>query len=956
MPHPRGAIWAERLLLAFILVAIGGTLNLIVTVHRHASISSPIDEPIANVDQAIPSAPEAPQPHIASSREADAISREISVNPKIAISPNSPEPSSFPTAEELTKKAAARLSASMATEIAARESADRRAHQLEAARKSAIAESQRWKRRELLVRQQIDGLSKRADQLEDAASALDADRDVLARERDALKAALAKASRRSGYAVLPYKGPNGTWRRPIVLECANGGIILQPSGQTFSGLELSPRIHPRSSLIVRAVAREMLHIRAAETPDGAPAVPYLVFLVRPNGVRPYYESRSSLEPLGIAFGYELIDQDLVVDIPDLDNLATWDGSVPLDVPLETAPPSRRALAKNDASSRDRARSSAGPGSFAQGDGNSQSGSDRVLADRASPSGGPARGGSESNNITPEDFVWPSGPRTTDEPATSGPGAAGPATGGGSFSGSIGGLVSAQPGSRTRDPRTGGQGVGTETGLDSAAGGGLGMGNSRSGVDAFAPSVGGGAGMGRSVGPLAVENGNGGGGGPGTAANLAPGSASGTGNAPSRTRPLATMGGAGVGLGGDGRAVALGNDAGATPDPKRAGNDDGAMPGLQGAGSGSGVASHESSAQGATSTGRSAEFTLPDLEPAGTLKSATNSGSPDVASQPGSQGTPSSTLPPLPASDWPPSIPSAPNDGGSLPPAGTTGLAPAPSLGQTAQGPYQPANSSATQTQSSASGNPPLSSSLSQPFAASDGGSPPSSSSSSTSDTNSTSRSSSTSTPSSSSRSSLGSSSGASSDLSSSSSLSSSSGLNASSSFSSNATSQIASAASGLPLGSTSSTTQSTQGSPSLSFGQDSSSKPDSSDEFSPPHIVLPERPPGSIDVAFEIVVVCREHDVLLHPGGYIVTAQRLREPRGNQESLLARELRAMVRKRAIVDPLIRPRPSIKFLVETNGDDTFWLARRQMLFALPDWPVSLQVSGSHDVRVFDTGKW
>jgi len=160
----------------------------------------------------------------------------------------------------------------------------------------------------------------------------------------------------------------------------------------------------------------------------------------------------------------------------------------------------------------------------------------------------------------------------------------------------------------------------------------------------------------------------------------------------------------------------------------------------------------------------------------------------------------------------------------------------------------------------------------------------------------------------------------------------------------------------LPLGSTSSTTQSTQGSPSLSFGQDSSSKPDSSDEFSPPHIVLPERPPGSIDVAFEIVVVCREHDVLLHPGGYIVTAQRLREPRGNQESLLARELRAMVRKRAIVDPLIRPRPSIKFLVETNGDDTFWLARRQMLFALPDWPVSLQVSGSHDVRVFDTGKW
>src|SRR5262249_18295098 len=99
-----------------------------------------------------------------------------------------------------------------------------------------------------------------------------------------------------------------------------------------------------------------------------------------------------------------------------------------------------------------------------------------------------------------------------------------------------------------------------------------------------------------------------------------------------------------------------------------------------------------------------------------------------------------------------------------------------------------------------------------------------------------------------------------------------------------------------------------------------------------------------------------ENDVLLHPGGYVVTTQRLQEPRGSRESLLARELRAMVRKRAIVDPMIRPRPSLKFLVEPNGDDTFWLARRQVLFALPDWPFSLHVSGSHDVRVFDKGTW
>ena len=64
----------------------------------------------------------------------------------------------------------------------------------------------------------------------------------------------------------------------------------------------------------------MLQIQASDTPDGAAAVPYLVFLVRPGGIRLYYEARSCLEPLGIAFGYELIEQDLVVDIPDL---TTW---------------------------------------------------------------------------------------------------------------------------------------------------------------------------------------------------------------------------------------------------------------------------------------------------------------------------------------------------------------------------------------------------------------------------------------------------------------------------------------------------------------------------------------------------------------------------------------------------------------------------------------------------------
>ena len=72
--------------------------------------------------------------------------------------------------------------------------------------------------------------------------------------------------------------------------------------------------------------------------------------------------------------------------------------------------------------------------------------------------------------------------------------------------------------------------------------------------------------------------------------------------------------------------------------------------------------------------------------------------------------------------------------------------------------------------------------------------------------------------------------------------------------------------------------------------------------------------------------------------------------------MLTREIVAMVRKRAIVDPLIRPKPKIRFLVETDGAETFWAARRQLLFTLPDWPTSLQVSGQQTARVFTRETW
>jgi hypothetical protein len=156
--------------------------------------------------------------------------------------------------------------------------------------------------------------------------------------------------------------------------------------------------------------------------------------------------------------------------------------------------------------------------------------------------------------------------------------------------------------------------------------------------------------------------------------------------------------------------------------------------------------------------------------------------------------------------------------------------------------------------------------------------------------------------------------------------------------------------------SSSATTSSSSSSSSL-FGQDGSSGSASSDND---RIFVPapkrEPPQGSIDVPFEIVIVCRQADVLLHPGGYRLTTQAMRGQGADKEGLLVRELMAMVRKRAIVDPMIRPKPRLKFLIESNGSETYWTARRQLLFSLPDWPMSLQVSGIHDSHVFTKETW
>ncbi|HWE36024.1 MAG TPA: hypothetical protein VG406_05570, partial [Isosphaeraceae bacterium] len=313
-PRPRG-LGAELVPVALVLAALAGSLALVLAMYRRPPAPRKNDAPAPVVVAAPKPAP-------------------VVAPPKPAPKPRPPEP------EDPTPGALAALASREADERRAAEAADRKAEALERARQAAVSSASRRRRREFAVRARARALEDQARTLEAEAEALAAERDALVRDRELAKDALLRAQSRSqsSLAVLPYKGANGTWRRPIAIECVNGTATLQPTGPTFGMSDLSGLGMVRTNPLAVAVARAYIRVQGSHTPDGAPSVPYVVFVVRPDGIRSYYQALAQLEPLGLAFGYELVEQDAVIEFPDPEAPGDWDDA---PAPRAFGPLSRR---------------------------------------------------------------------------------------------------------------------------------------------------------------------------------------------------------------------------------------------------------------------------------------------------------------------------------------------------------------------------------------------------------------------------------------------------------------------------------------------------------------------------------------------------------------------------------------------------------------------------------------
>src|SRR5206468_11797299 len=109
---------------------------------------------------------------------------------------------------------------------------------------------------------------------------------------------------------------------------------------------------------------------------------------------------------------------------------------------------------------------------------------------------------------------------------------------------------------------------------------------------------------------------------------------------------------------------------------------------------------------------------------------------------------------------------------------------------------------------------------------------------------------------------------------------------------------------------------------------------------------------GMTSRPIELVLACGPKGVAVYPGDYRVTKATLKE----KDELLIAQLRAIVRRREQAEPGHLIRPSIRFVVEPGGRETYATARGQLALSGLAWPSSTQVSGGDVFRIFSTDDW
>jgi hypothetical protein len=109
------------------------------------------------------------------------------------------------------------------------------------------------------------------------------------------------------YSLVPYLGKRGDSRQPVYVECAGGGLVFHPDATPLPEMSLT-------SETVRAEVEKRVARQRGAVPAGQDALrPYVLMLIRPDGILNYYHAQQALGGMKVDFGYELVEADWVLD-------------------------------------------------------------------------------------------------------------------------------------------------------------------------------------------------------------------------------------------------------------------------------------------------------------------------------------------------------------------------------------------------------------------------------------------------------------------------------------------------------------------------------------------------------------------------------------------------------------------------------------------------------------------
>lgn len=115
--------------------------------------------------------------------------------------------------------------------------------------------------------------------------------------------------------IVPHRGPNGTQRRPVYVECTENEIRILPEGaritktQALAAAESrNPNANPLGSAL--RVAR-----RHAMQSYGDAVAPYPLLIVRPGGIRMFRLASALMKDWDDQYGYELVPGEVDLAFP-----------------------------------------------------------------------------------------------------------------------------------------------------------------------------------------------------------------------------------------------------------------------------------------------------------------------------------------------------------------------------------------------------------------------------------------------------------------------------------------------------------------------------------------------------------------------------------------------------------------------------------------------------------------